>query len=346
MANKVTLKEIATIAGVSTSAAWAALSGKKTTIVLNEDTKKKIIELAKEMDYQPNLTARGLVKKQSYLISFLCRESFNADATELLMGMQDILLEVGYSVLVYAHGDTVEDELVNLKNSAARQAQAVIVTPALEPNGDCNSQVFQDIFKEGTPVVQLFNRVIPEVPAVFAGSYDAGQFSVEYLLDRGHRQIAYFTYDNYTEEDFFSEASERHRGYKDAMDKAGLETKIYAVGEFLPLKIIGNKVAQAIVNDSYCPTAVVCYSDSLAMALRSGLAKKGVRIPEDVSLIGYGGLEVMVEGLDQHFATFLKPLRQIGQEAARMCLKKIKGQSINDKTCECEFRPGSSVSNR
>jgi len=344
MSNNVTIADIAAKAGVSKAAAWAALSDRRTSIVLSDATRKNIVKLAREMNYQPNLTARGLANQQSYLISFLCRGDFNNDATGLLLGMQDVLLEKGYSVIVYTHGDTVEDELGNINHSVARQAQAVMVAPAIEANGRTNGEKFLEMQKSGTPVVQLFNGIIPNVPTVFADNYEAGKFAVNYLIERGHRRIAHYTYDTYKKElSFPTELKLRWKGYEDAMLEAGLEPIVFTSGELVPFSRAGQEIAREMTNHPYCPSAVITYSDPLAIALRNSLLKAGIRVPQDISIIGYGGLEIKVPGLDANLATFLKPLRQIGRQAAQLCLRMNNGKSVEDVTCQCEFKPGTSV---
>jgi len=342
----VTIADVAVKAGVSKAAAWAALSKRKTSITLAEDTRQRIAKIAREMNYRPNLNARGLAKQKSYMISFLCREEFSNEAMELLLGMQDAFFPKGYAVIVYAHGDTPFDELVNLRHAISRRSEAMIVAPALERDGSNNYERFSNLYADGTPVVQLFSKAIAGLPSVVPNSYEAAKTSVDYLIERGHRRIAHLTCEDFRDEitpGFYSAIKERWSGYKDAILNANLEPIVFTISDKIDWKDGSYEIAKSILSNSHCPTAVTTYNDTMAMGLIKGVLEEGVRVPEDISVVGHDGTELTTPGLDSRLATFLKPTRQMGREAAKMCLEMIAGRSVKDATCQCMFSPGMSV---
>jgi len=169
--------------------------------------------------------------------------------------------------------------------------------------------------------VQIYNRIIPGVPCVFTDSYGAGEFGVRYLIERGHRRIAHLTTTGYRDEEtpgFHGELKKRAEGYAQAMRSAGLEPLIFTVDDTVMLREGGYQIAKTVMGHPYRPTAVTTYSDSLAMGLMKGLTEAGVRVPEDISLIG-------------------------GRKAARMCLDMIAGRSVEDVTCRARFHAGLTV---
>ena len=345
---RVTIADIAAKAGVSKGAAWAALTDRKTSIVLGKETKKKILRLAKELNYQPNLTARSLAKQKSYLISFLCRETYAKNTSELLRGMQNILLDEGYSVLVYAHGDSVKDEASNLQHAIARQAEALIITPAIESDGACNTQEIKKFRDSGVPVIQLFSRQIEGVPSITADHYLAGKIAVEHLLEKGHRNIAHLTLEGYRDEEapgYFHSLRKRWQGYEDAMQQAGLEPAILTIGADVEYARGAFDIAKSVSSHSYHPTAIVAFSDTMALGLTKGLARIGVRVPQDISIIGHDGLEqlFLATPLDETLTTFVQPMIEIGRTAAKMCSDLINGKKVKDVIYKNEFYQGNSV---
>ena len=342
----VTILEVANKAGVSKAAAWAALNDRKTNISLREETRERIVKIATEMNYRPNFNARGLTSQKTYLISFLCREAYSIDAMEILMGIQDVLFDKDYSVIVYVHGDSPEAELVNLKHCVSRRSEGLIVIPALDRDGRNNHDKFVELKEQGTPVVQVYTRVAEGIPSVTPNSYEVGKFAVNYLVERGHRRIAHLTNNDYRDTSlpgYYGDLKERWLGYRDAMQEAGLDVEVFEISDQIHYKIGGEAVSEAVVHSAYCPTAVTCYCDTMAMGLVKGLLREGVRVPEDISVIGHDGTELTTPGLESKLATFVKPLRQMGREAGKTIFDAIEGRKTKDVTCLAKFSPGISV---
>jgi LacI family transcriptional regulator len=346
--NRVTIADIAVKAGVSKGAAWAALTDRKTSIVLGTETRKKILRLAKELNYQPNLTARSLATQKSYLIGFLCRETHAKTTSVFLRGMQERLLDEGYSVLVYAHGDSVEDEACNLRHAIARQTEALIITPAIDKDGACNTQAIKSLLDSGTPVIQLFSRQIDGIASISADHYLAGKIAVEHLLEKGHRRIAHLTIEGYRDEEmpgYFFAVKKRWQGYEDAMKHAGLEPEVLTIDPEVDYARGAFDVAKSVSNHSYHPTAIVAYNDTMALGLMKGLTLAGVRVPQDMSIIGHDGAEqlLLATPLDETITTFIQPIQEIGRIAAKMCTDLIDGKKVEDVVYKNKFHQGNSV---
>ena len=185
-----TLSQVATAAGVSRTAAWAALSDRQTNVGLKAETRQRILHTAKQLNYQKNLVGLSLVKRKSLLISLLCRETYEHTALDVLRGIQDVLLDREYSLLTYAHGDTVENEAHHIKLSLVRGVDGIILMSALDSDGRTNAKQLSTLQTRGFPLVQLFNRTLPGVPTVMMDDHIAGRMATEHLLNLGHRLYA------------------------------------------------------------------------------------------------------------------------------------------------------------
>ncbi|OHB54228.1 MAG: hypothetical protein A2Y12_04345 [Planctomycetes bacterium GWF2_42_9] len=344
MAKFATINDVALKAGVSKAAAWAALANHRTNINLGKETKDRIIEMAKQLNYKPNITARSLSQQKSFLIGFLCRENYGKNATELLRGMQDVFLGQGYSVIAYVHGDTAKDELCNLEHSNARLSEALIITPALERNGYSNNQEIVRLQESGIPVVQLFNKIVPNIPCVSYDNYEAGKAATNYLIEKGHKRIGHFTIADYHDEitpGFHIESKQRWMGYDAAMRSAGLEPFVFTMpDEGWPDSPCG--AAKKLIAHAYRPTALITVYDSMAIYLMDGLRDAGFRVPQDMSFIGHNGDEFIFYKYS-HLTTFVVPLSKMGGEAARMCLSMLEGKTVEDVQFKPEFCSGSTV---
>ena len=336
--SETTLAEVASQAGVSKTAAWAALSKRETNVGLSDVTRARVLRVAKKLNYQRNIIGRSLATRKSFLISLLFREAFELSTTEVLRGIQDVLLDQEYSLVTYAHGDTVEDEARHIDFSLERKVDGLIVTPALDAEGKTNAERFSALQRGGLPVVQLFNRTLAGIPAVMMDHRAAGRMAAEHLIELGHRRIAHFTHAGYLDEQtpgYFADARQRWEGYVQAMEAAGLEPVAVAHGsvraawELFGTAQHASAVGQ-LLNHPSRPTAVVCYSDFEAFGLIRSLVKKGVRVPEDISVTGIDDLQVLTIDLPS-LTTIAPPLRAIGQAAARMVLKRTASSAAEDE---------------
>lgn len=335
--SETTLAEVASQAGVSKTAAWAALSKRQTNVGLSDVTRARVLRVAKKLKYQRNIIGRSLATRKSFLISLLFRETYELSALAVLRGIQDVLLDREYSLVTYAHGDTVEDEARHIEFSLERRVDGLIVTPALDAEGMTNAERFTALQQGGLPIVQLFNRTLAEIPAVMMDYRAAGRMATEHLIELGHRRIAHFTHAGYLDEQtpgFFADARQRWQGYVQAMEAAGLEPVVVAHGsvreawELFGAAQHASAVGQLLGHPSR-PTAVVCYSDFEAFGLIRSLVKKGVGVPQDISVTGIDDLEVLTIDLPS-LTTIAPPLRAIGQAAARMVLARTPGSVAED----------------
>ncbi len=333
-ARPVTLRDIARRLGVSRPAVSAALSDRRSTIGLSDALRARIRREAVALGYRPNLLARSFIKQRSYLVGFLGRAEYFLYAYETLSAVERVLDPAGFSILSFLHGDTGEDQQRHLQRCLDRRVDGLIVAAAAEgARGPMAGQVAA-LRRSGFPLVQIFRRLLPDVPVVMTDDRAIGYRATRHLLALGHRRIAHYTYDAYGDRrnpGHDRDAKDRHAGYAQAMREAGLTPAVvtYPASRYFPLDAGfapgAREGASRVARHPARFTAAVCFNDYTALGLLRGLRAAGVRVPEDFSIVGYDDID-LARAADPPLTTLAPPLGRIGAEAARRVLDLLAGR--------------------
>jgi len=334
---RVTMSDIAKKLGISQQAVSAALSGSTSTVGVGRATKARVRKLADELNYVPDFAAKSLATKKSYLVAFLCRESFHLDIlVPCLDGLQRQLENNGYSVLTSIHGNLASDELTHIDLAMARRADAIVLTPAIDPDGRTNAGALLKLNQRfGIPVIQIANKVIPELPCVQLSRANGVKRCMERLFELGHTRIVHLTYQDYRDEvhpGFRIKGREHWLAYASAMREKGLEPLVIDTPFLCNNRYRDESVAAAIdtlLKMTPRPTAVLAHNDRLAYPAAAILAARGVAIPRDMAMIGYDDIcpeELGIKSLPSVNQRF----DLIGEETAKLVLEMISGQPGRD----------------
>ena len=303
----VTMKEIARMAQVSQQAVSAALSGTGRSRV-SERTREKILRIARETHYVPNAVSRILKGCRSSLIGFFHREPYFGIAPDIVREFSGQLQESGYDLLSSSACFQETDEEIRYAVTAmeGRGADAVAVmheTPF----------PFPDFFHVPHVLIRTENH--------FDVSIDPGagaRMAVKHLFSHGRRRIAYLT------------AAPRARhprvlAWKDEMKQAGLYDPALCISVAALGGADGNLVRELrrIKAD-----AVAAHNDQIAAKLIVLLSEAGMRVPDDIAVIGYDG-QVFCDFCRVPLATVLQPARQLAREAAKLLLDRIASGTVN-----------------
>lgn len=332
----VTMKDVAKLAGVSRAAVSAALSNRTSTIALSSGTRQRIKDIAGQLGYQRNMLARSFIKQKSYLLALLSREEHFVYALETTKGIEEVIEGLDYSLLIFYNGNSVADQARQLQRSLDRKVDGLIVAAAPEAPGGAHTTRMLALRAAGFPIVQIYRRVLDGVPLVMTDDRAIGRLSTQHLIGLGHRHIAHYTHDQYTDEGTFgqnADALQRFHGYEDAMREAGLEPIIVTypaamyggVGYSRGARQFAGRVAQHPAKF----TAATTFSDHTAIGLMKGLLDHGVRVPLDFSVVGYDDVDVAA-AVEPPLTTLKQPSREIGHEAVRIILDLIAGKPASD----------------
>jgi DNA-binding LacI/PurR family transcriptional regulator len=336
---RVTMAQVAERAGVSRSAVSAAFSDRATTVGLNPATRQQIRKAAEELGYQPNILSRSFIKQRSYLIGMLATENFFLFTLETIKGIEDILETTDYSLLAYYHGSGAAEQAKHLQKSISRRVDGLIVIGAPEPANGTNHKQIKQLQKEGVPVVQIHRRAFPNVPTVMMDEEQASYLAVRHLIELGHERIAHLTYTQYRDDVFPGEHAEarlRCDGYLRAMRELGKTPAVFTFDRSGYFGLGSNDYAgfcaapaRQLAASSPRFTAVTTFNDYAAIGLIHNFNSIGVRVPQDMSIVGYDNAEAGM--LMRPALTTMRPkLFEIGRLAGQMILQMMEGKPTSD----------------
>jgi LacI family transcriptional regulator len=280
---------------------------------VGDETRERVLARVKELDYRPNLAARSLVTGRTYLVGLVVPDLLHPFFAEIAKSLSEALRESGYYLIVSSSDEDPDLEEQEINQLLARRLDTLIVA-------SCRSTVelFFRIEKQKTPYV-LIDRNLPGLSANFVGVDDevVGMLATRHLIEVGCRKIAHIRGPE------TSPGIRRVEGYKRALTQGGIKIiDDYIIREpkgDVETRQRGAEAMRQLLNLKPRPDGVFCFNDPMAMGAMNYALEQGVRIPEDIALIGCGNLHyddalsVPLSSINQHS-------RRIGQEAGRIAL--------------------------
>lgn len=305
-----TISDIAQITGVAKSTVSRYLNGGS----VSEATKRKIESVIKETGYVPNTFAQSLKAKKTNIIGTIVPRLDSYAASQTLIGIDEKLREYQCQMLISNSSQDLEREIENIY-SLERQKVAGIILLA--------TQI--------TPAhLEAFDRV--DIPVLLVGQQHDGTYSLihddygaaysmgKYVLSMGHRKIVFL---GVTEQDI-AVGVRRKEGFQQAVQEAGnCEVKYYETG----FAINAALETACRIMDEYRPSIFVCATDNIALGVLKAAYMKGLHVPTDLSITGFGGYEV-TEIIHPSLTTAKFYYKEAGQLAAQSMMKLVNGESI------------------
>jgi LacI family transcriptional regulator len=312
----VRLKDIADDLGISLITVSKVLRNKPD---VSEQTRERVLQRVKEVNYRPNMLARGLASGRSYTIGFIVPDLVHTFFAELAKGLSGALRKRSYQLILASAEEDPSLERDEIDNLLARGVDALLIASCQDTAAGLDA-----LAKGNTPYV-LIDRAMPKLRAHFVGTDDlrAGYIATEHLIQLGRKRIAHIG------GELISTSVDRLTGYRNALDAHGILFREELVAIRARLEDAGdqagNEAMDALLKLKKRPDAVFCYNDLTAVgAIRSVLAH-GLRVPQDVAVIGCGNLrlssylEVPLSSVDQS-------TQRLGEEAAKLALSLIEGK--------------------
>ncbi len=312
------IKDVASLAGVSASTVSRVLNGKS---YVNEATRQRVLEAVQQTNYRPNVLAKSLKMGQSKMICIMVPSIQNSIFPEITRGVEDVARKNGFSVILCNTDEDTAVEKAYIDKMKTRWIDGFIVCSSI---GDASH--IRALRAEGFPLV-LVNRFAEEdigkMDIVSVDSFQAAYNGVKYLITTGHRRIA-LAYGR--EELFFYR--ERYRGYCQALADGGIP-----YDEALVMRETSGSdsfygMTQEVMRLDSPPDAIFTTSDPKAFVVMHALHDMGVRIPRDVSVLGFDNVNLssMVE---PPLSTVAQPLYEMGAVSAKNLLRQIRYKEQN-----------------
>ena len=312
-----TIKELAQIAGVSTATVSRALNNNPG---INAKTQKRILQLAEELGYEPNLMAKGLSSQRTYTIGVLISDVTNPFYSEILRGIEDIVTQYNYTTAIINTDYDVEKERRALSLLRNGRMDGLIAYVSNRVADECMTLV-----KMEYPIVML-GHLIEELkcPKIGCNNFSSAYAATEYLIKAGHRKIAHIAGHRETKTGI-----QRYQGYKAAMANYDYPVDPQWV---IPTDYSGHSAYENTLKFlSKHPdiTAIFAANDAIAAGCYRALHESGYRIPDDISVIGHDDTEV-ASILIPTLTTMQQEKRKIGRIAAQSMFRILSTGTLKE----------------
>lgn len=313
MATKVNIRDVARAAGVSVTTVSHALSEAHSSRV-NARTVEHIKAVAGDLGYAPNRLASGLRNQRSQILGLVSDEITTTPfAGAMIQGAQDAASEHGHLLMVVNSG--LDNELERQEIQALRQHQVDGIIYARMFNQQVS--VPRELSEAPTVVLDATSDN-PGMSSVVPDEFGAGQSAAERLLSAGHRRIAMIN-----NEDDIPAAHGRLAGFRAALNLHGLDVAADHLMTAHPGTTGGREAALQLLSGADRPTALFCFNDQMAMGAYQAAAHLGLKIPEDLSVIGVDNLELIADGLWPGLSTIALPHYEMGRWAVLKLLEEL-----------------------
>jgi DNA-binding LacI/PurR family transcriptional regulator len=322
---RATSQDVALAAGVSRTTVSFVLNDVRNTQI-PEETRQRVWEAARRLGYYPDASARSLASQRSGNIGvLLCRSADRVFGDvvlmEVLTGIHGVLHPQRYHMLLEAVDDITDpDAYIGLVRS--RHVDGLIISgPRTE------DLQLHELEVEGFPVVLLGRLPESNLCQVDVDHRRAAQTAVDYLVYRGHRQVAFIGQGP----PIYAATQERLRGYFDALAAAGLTPEETAIHYADFSRASGYNAMRGLLQSARRPTAVFVGSDLVAFGALAAARDAGLRIPEDVAVVGFDDVP-MAADVTPPLTTVHLPAQAIGQTAAEILMQLVAGEEVTQRT--------------
>lgn len=309
---RVTIKDVAALAGVSFATVSRALDDRQE---ISRETKEKVRAACEQLGYVPNVAAKGLSGQATHTIGVVVPDISNPYFAGMATAIEQRAAEAGYRVLLSNSVRDEEQELLGIENFLSRQADGMLIS-AISPG----SQSKHRELLGGLPCVYLGVNHGEDCSYVMADNESGAYKASRYLVDLGHRDILFFGGRPQSRTRIL-----RLQGFRRALEEAGLEVRELAAPDESGLMRSWNyQAAKELFSGKSLPDAIFAFSDITALKIMEAAEECGVRIPEDVSLLGYDNISFA--GLPRiDLTTVSQQKYRLGALAVERLIEQING---------------------
>lgn len=307
----VTLKDVAKVAGVSYATVSRALSGSPE---IGESTRKRVVRICEEMGYTPNSVARSMVMKRTNIIGLIVTSIDNPFMSEMTAHLEIYARKCGYNLMVCNSSYDLDLEKEVFSLLMGRKVDGIIMIPIGNESYDSLKTLTAQV-----PTVFIGENML-DLPEnyVTVDNTTGMQQATEYLHSLGHRNILYLgARDN----------SMTHKlrldGYLNACEKLGIEPRVVRNSSARSSFQVGYALAKTHFEQPFSETAILCAADALAIGVIQAAYEAGVRIPQDLSLMGFDNISFSaLPPID--LTTVNQPKQELAVSAMDLLLNRIK----------------------
>ena len=326
---KSTIKDIAAVLGLTPSAVSKALNDHPR---ISDKTKIAVKEAAIQLDYQPNYLSSALRKGKSNLVGVIIPRVNSHFFSSVVENIEKVLNLNGYNIIMTQSNDLYAKECQEIDTLLKIQVDGIIASMA---NETTDLEYYQKIKSKGTELV-LFDRGEEELNVDYVGidDYKSSHLVIDHLVSQNCKHIAHIAGFKH-----IRLYKERIRGYKDALEKSGLDVKENWIIESNLRLDDGRRIMQQLLDSPERPDAVYVAGDIAALGALQVLLENNIKVPEEIALIGFSD-EPFTSLTQPSISTVNQHSDQIGKLAAEAFLERInnpKKKTINRIILEPEL---------
>jgi len=313
-----TIKDIAKALGLSTSTVSRAL---RDSHEISTETKQLVLEYATSINYRPNPIALSLKEKRSRSIGVIVAEIANSFFSQAINGIESVAYDKGYNVIISQSHESYDKEVMTLQYLASRSIDGLLISVSTATK---DLQHLKALHERGFPIV-FFDRIVEDIHTHkvmvdnFRGAYDATM----HLIKQGYTHIA-----NITNSENLSISRERVAGYIEALAQKHIKPRKSLIKYCFHGGMLLSEIEEAInqlLKVRPRPDAIFTASDKLTTGCMRVLKSKGIRIPEDIAVVGFSNSDI-IELLDPPLTVVRQPAYEMGQIAMELLLQLIESK--------------------
>jgi LacI family transcriptional regulator len=284
---------------------------------ISSETRARILAVAQKMNYRPNQFARALTTNRSYLIGIVVPDLMHSYFAEICRGVESQARSAGYQNLICSTDEESRKEMDEIEALRSR-TDGLIVASAL---ADDEVRFYRQLLKDGARIV-LIDRLLNglKCSSVITDDVEVGRLATEHLIKLGHKQIGHFRGTT------ASTSLDRYKGYVLSLEGAGLRLRSSIVKECGFTEADGYAAMKRWIEEGSLPSAIFAANDPAAIGAMSALHDAGVRVPEDVAIVGAGRIHYG-DMLRVPLTTVSWSTMEMGQAAAKLLLESIEEKS-------------------
>lgn len=307
---RITIHDVAAAAGVSISTASKALNN---TGRMGDETRERVKRIAGEIGFRPNALARGLLSKRSFTIGLLTNDTYGRFTLPVMAGISEALVDHGVSVFLCAIEDDPALGQIHVEAMLDKQVDGIIAT-----GKRLDRRLPVDLSNLNVPVVYAFTEGAPDSVTFRSDDAQGARLAVERLVALGRRRIAHIT----GPEDFFA-VRERAGAYRAI---AGDERPVmYGTWS----ESWGHEaVAKLWSGSRETPDGIFCGNDQIARGVIDALRERGIKVPDDVSVVGFDNWEIVAAQTRPPLTTVDMELKELGRQAGLTVLALAEGRTV------------------
>lgn len=327
MNKKITMNDIAKEAGVAKS----TVSRYFNDGYVKEDTRKKIQKVIERYQYEPNASAQALKSKETKTIGIVCPTLDSVTAGKLIMSMDGYLKEHGYTVLIIETNHDANDEIRSLEYFRSIRVDGIILV-ATNLN-----LLHQRIVAESEIPILIVAQHFKNGCCIIYDDYRAGYEAGKLVAEKGHKNVLYLGVSRNDD----AVGVQRRKGVIEGLENSGVERIHTRESDFSVKK--ARKIIDRYLVDHH-PTCIICATDNMALAALKTIQEKGLKVPEDISLVGFGGYEIG-SLTSPTLCSFRFDYELAGKLAGSTILQLIRKEPVaSTQMVGYEFIPGDSLS--